>query len=214
MNYSLFDNSKSHGNVVFNFMRDPIGDLSAFGAGYHEAGKTLVNKFEEAKGYADYDGYPVFFLYRHALELYLKAIAYEGAKLLNLMSDESIANDPMLFSSHGLIRYIPLLKSICKDRKWDIDDKPDGGISLNEVYHVIEELEKVHPHSYTFRYPVTKAGKEALGHHTVLNVIHFGKTLDHVLGLLDGMITGIEYEWDNAAAILYEVQQILMENQK
>ncbi len=209
---SLFDKPFYHGNVVFNFGRDPIDDLSAFASGYHDAGKLLVEKFEHCKGYADYEGYPIFFLYRHALELFLKAIAYRGAKLLNLMSDESIAEDPMLLSSHGLKRYIPLLKRICIERKWDIDDKADGGISLNEAFHFIEELEKVDPRSDTFRYPVTKSGKEALGHHTVLNVIHFGKTLDPVLELLDGMITGIEHHWDNVAEILFEVQEILKGN--
>ena len=88
-------------------------------------------------------------------------------------------------------------------------DKAEDSVSLNEAFHFIGELQKVDPHSYTFRYPVTKSGTEALGHHTVLNVIHFGKTLDPVLDLLHGMLAGIEHDWDNAAEVLFEVQEIL-----
>lgn len=213
MSRRLFDSRKSHGNVVFNFGHNPIEELCAFGAGYHEAGKTLVEKFEKLKGYSDYEGYPIFFLYRHSLELYLKSIAYKGAKLLNLMSDDSIAKDPKLLKSHGLTRYIPLLKKICLEREWDLTYKLDNGVSLDEAFQFIEELETIDSKSYTFRYPVNAKGEGSLGHHTVLNVIHFGKTLDPVLELLDGMITGIEHDWDNVAAILYEVQQILRNNQ-
>ena len=208
----LFDSTKSHGNVVFNSGHNPIEDLCAFGAGYHEAGKSLVAKFEKLKGYSDFEGYPIFFLYRHSLELYLKAIAYKGAKLLQLMSYEDIANDPKLLKSHELAKHIPLLKKICIERKWDLDYKIDDSVSLKEAFQLIEELDKIDSNSYTFRYPVNTKGEESLKHHTVLNVIHFGKTLDPVIELLDGMLTGIEHDWDNVAAILYEVQEILKDN--
>jgi hypothetical protein len=148
-------------------------------------------------------------LYRHALELFLKAIAYKGARLLDLMSDDFIEDDPKLLSSHGLKRYFPLLKRICTERDWDMDDRGERGVSLDDAFRFIEELDNVDPQSYTFRYPVTKIGRGTLDHHTVLNVIHFGKSLDPVLELLYGMLTGIEYDWDNVAAILYEVQEIL-----
>ena len=79
--------SDGHGNVVFNFQGSPVGDLSAFAHGYHEAAKVLAERLHAAAGYADYEGYPILFLYRHALELYLKAVVYRGAMLLHLVSE-------------------------------------------------------------------------------------------------------------------------------
>jgi len=205
----LLESKPGKGNIVFNCYFTPIEQLQFYAAGYHEAGQFLVEKFKRAAGYRDFEAYPVFFLYRHSSELYLKAIAYKGAKLLNLMSDETIADDPKLFSSHNLTRYFPLLKKICVERKWSMDEKVQKGLSLNDAIKFIQELETIDPSSYNFRYPNTSKGVGALKHHTVLNVIHFGKTLDPVLTLLDAMVTGIDYDWDNAAEILYEVQEIL-----
>lgn len=54
--------------------------------GYREAGKVLADRIAAANGYADYDGYPILYLYRHSLELHLKAIVYHGAALLGLIA--------------------------------------------------------------------------------------------------------------------------------
>jgi hypothetical protein len=70
--HRIFLSEHFHGNVVFNFTVRPIRDLTAFALGYREAGQTLAAKMAAARGYADYDGYPILYLYRHALlELYL-----------------------------------------------------------------------------------------------------------------------------------------------
>ena len=41
----IFRSENPHGNVVFNFRPNPIDDLAAFAAGYHEAGKRLYRIF-------------------------------------------------------------------------------------------------------------------------------------------------------------------------
>jgi len=205
---SLLDRRYGTGIVVFNWKQSPIDDLDMFGDAYHAAGKLLVEKFENTPGFA-YELIPIFFLYRHAVELYLKAIAYQGAKLLNLTSDDRIANDPKLLSSHGLKRYVPLLRKICSNRGWRMDDKDKGHASLDEIFHFIEELDGIDPKSYAFRYPVSQLGQGMHPHHTTLDAIHFGKTLDPVLDLLGGMLTGIEHGYDTTAEMLFEVQELL-----
>ena len=86
----FFKSQHPHGNIVFNFRGSAIDDLVEFGHGYHIAGKKLIEDLENKKSYADYDGYPILFLYRHALELYFKAIVYKGANLLNLISKTKV----------------------------------------------------------------------------------------------------------------------------
>ena len=62
-----------HGNVVLNFMLFPKGELAAYGRSYHEAAQHLVKRMA-ASHYRDPDACPIVFLYRHAVELYLKSI--------------------------------------------------------------------------------------------------------------------------------------------
>ena len=65
----FFKSDSVHGNVVLNFSRSLVCDLCAFAQGYHSAGKRLAEQMRSSRGYHEYDGYPIVFLYRHALEL-------------------------------------------------------------------------------------------------------------------------------------------------
>src|SRR5947207_1757305 len=104
--------SSPTGNVVFNFSGNPIRDLTAFAHGYREAARTLATPFS-GDAYADYNGYPVLYLYRDSLELYLKAVVYRGAQLMGLVGQEYPSN-PDLFKKHGLTRLLPSVRAIFK----------------------------------------------------------------------------------------------------
>src|SRR6266403_3216918 len=99
LKHFFFNAPYVHGNVVFNFLGRPVRDLRIFALAYHEAGRKLVAPMVSGTGYRDYDGYPILFLYRHALELYLKALVYRGAQLLGLIADER-PNTEKLLTDH------------------------------------------------------------------------------------------------------------------
>ncbi len=65
------DGKSVHGNVVFNWRGNPIDDLVAYANGYRLAARSLAASFREQGAYADYEGYPILFLCRHAIELFL-----------------------------------------------------------------------------------------------------------------------------------------------
>src|SRR5687768_11995684 len=88
------------GNIVFNFTAKPIRDLVVWAKGYHLAGHRLAERLAEAPHYADYEGYPVLFLYRHALELYGKAIVYRGAELMRLAGEPDLNTENWLLRKH------------------------------------------------------------------------------------------------------------------
>ena len=111
-----FTNVAGRGNVVFNFQRDPIGDLRGCGRGYHEAARRLANRFAEREG-PDYEGYPILYLYRHALELYLKAVVYKGAGLLGL-TGKGRPDTTALFKCHKLISLVPAVRAIFAEMDW------------------------------------------------------------------------------------------------
>ena len=112
--HHFFDYDDPHGNIVFNFTGRPIEDLTAFALGYQQAAHSLAGRLAQSRGYADYEGYPVLFLYRHSLELYLKAIVYRGAMLLGLVAERR-PDTRDLFERHELVRLLPAIRAIFKE---------------------------------------------------------------------------------------------------
>ncbi|MFB3779576.1 MAG: hypothetical protein ACE141_18295 [Bryobacteraceae bacterium] len=197
-------NSDGHGNVVFNFQGNPVGDLPAFAHGYHRAGKALAATLDAAPGYADYEGYPIFFVYRHALELYLKAVVYRGAMLLHLISECDL-DTSRLFTSHRLAPLLPHVRAIWASQHWSFEGTRFG--SFEHFESIIRWLDQVDPQSYSFRYPMSRTGEAQLPHHFVINVVSFSGTMDALLDLLAGAVTGLTEEFQLAAEARYELSQ-------
>ncbi len=199
-----------HGNVVFNFLRPAIGQLWAFAASYHEAGKILVAKMEASPGYRDYDGYPILFLYRHALELYLKAIVYHGAQLMMLRTDERLEVGHLL-TKHRLSLFLPAVRAIFASMDWEWNFEVSGLRSLDDFETLVRGVEEVDRESYCFRYPVTKSGDAAHSPHLIINVTAFARRMDPVLDLLGGAITGLHEQWDLSAEVAYFLEELFKE---
>lgn len=191
--HPFFRGDSVHGNVVFNFLKPAIGQFEAFAAGYHKAGKVLVANMEASRDYRDYDGYPILYLYRHALELYLKAFIYNGVRLLEIRDNKKLETGFFL-TSHRLSSFLPAFRAILKSMDWKWDFEIAGLKSLDDFEDLILGIEKVDADSYCFRYPVTTKGDSALPKHFVVNVINFAKNMDKILNMLDGAITGLRYE--------------------
>ena len=206
--HRFFIPTHHHGNVVFNFTPQPIDDLTAFALGYREAGRTLANNIARSGGYPDYDGYPILFLYRHALELYLKAIVYRGARLMGLVSQKAIDTN-RLFEQHGLSRLLPSIKAIFRQMHWDFK-----GCSLNsfdDFSEFIRSLDSIDPGSYAFRYPIKNTGAASLPKHFVVNVVQFSRSMESLLNVLEGAAIGIQENWQAEAEARYELQQLAAE---
>ncbi|MFQ5926113.1 MAG: hypothetical protein ACE5MH_01620 [Terriglobia bacterium] len=203
--HHFFQSTNFHGNVVFNFTGQPILDLTAFALGYHMAGQALAARMAASRGYADYEGYPILFLYRHALELYLKAIVYRAAMLLKLVSEEQV-DTRQLFQRHKLVRLLPAIRAIFNEMDWDFEGS--GLASFDDFASFIRDLDSVDPGSYAFRYPVNRSGEAHLPHHFVVNVVSFAQRMDILLRFLEGGATGIEEHWTAAAESRYELQQL------
>lgn len=202
--HHFFGSTRLHGNVVFNFTGRPIDDLVAFALGYHEAGKALAAQMAVAKGYADYDGYPILFLYRHALELYLKAVVYRGAKLVGLISPKS-ANTDKLLHRHSLVPLLPSIRAIFSQMNWNFEGS--GLASYDDFASLIHSLDSIDAGSYAFRYPIDRSGQAHLPHHFVLNVVEFAGRMDALLQFLEGSATGISEEWQAEVDAKHELQQ-------
>ena len=129
------------GNVVFNFQGDPTRDLLPFAMGYMDAANELAARFS-GSAYADYHGYPVLYLYRHALELLLKAVVYRGAKVMGIVGLDHPAV-PGLFSKHGLERLLPAVRAIFRAMDWDFEATRIG--TWAEFERLVREVDSIDP---------------------------------------------------------------------
>ena len=206
--HRIFNSTHHNGNVVFNFSPNPIDDLTAFALGYREAGHVLAGRIAAARGYADYDGYPILFLYRHALELFLKAIVYRGAKLVGLISEETV-DTRRLFERHELTRLLPAIRAIFTQMNWDFEAL--GLDSYDDFASFIQTLDSIDPGSYAFRYPINRAGQAHLPRNFVVNVVEFADLMDNMLRFLEGTVTAIDEHWQAEAEARYELQQLAAE---
>ena len=204
----VFKSENWHGNVVFNFRHDPINDLAPFAAVYHVAGKRLAGIFEASPGYRDFDGYPILFLYRHALELYMKAVVYRGALLLHLL-DMTTLDTAKLFKVHRLSPLVPGVKTVFDGAGWTWETNTAGMRTFEEFAELVRGIEELDLDSYTFRYPTDTKGHAALDHHTIVNPIAFARKMDTILELLDGAVLGLSEEFDAAAEAKFELQSIV-----
>jgi hypothetical protein len=206
--HRFFTPNHHHGNVVFNFTPLPIDGLTAFALGYRQAGRTLATNIAASNGYADYDGYPILFLYRHALELYLKAVVYRGARLMGLVSQEDIDTN-RLFERHDLSRLLPAIQAIFRQMGWDFEGS--GLDSYDDFSDFIRSIDSIDPGSYAFRYPVNRAGAANLPQHFVVNVVEFSQSIEGLLNFLEGAAIGIDENWQAEAEAKYELQQLAAE---
>jgi hypothetical protein len=193
------------GNIVLNFSEDLIHALVPFAIGYRKAAGALAASFR-GDAYADYDGYPVLYLYRHSLELLLKAVVYRGAKVMGLVGLER-PNVPGLFSRHELERLLPAVRAVFRAMDWEWDATPIG--THAEFENIVRQVDKIDPKSYTFRYPMSPSGE---AEHFVVNVPNFAETLDVLLRLLEGANDLLDERFQTEAEAMHELEQLLVQD--
>ena len=197
-----------HGNVVFNFNYDPIGDLTAFALGYREAANHLATEFARSGYSPDYAGYPILYLYRHSLELYLKAIVYRGARLMDLLG-KTKPEVSKLFKHHRLLTLIPPVRAIFHAMQWNFAFEGSEVASFAEFEHFVRMLDSIDSGSYSFRYPINRGRQAILQHHLTINIPNFAKIMDPLLSLLEGAAMAIDEAFDIAAEAAHELQEYL-----
>ena len=199
--WERFQQTALHGNVVLNFTSHPKGELAIYGLAYRDAANTLVTALKERKWYSDVDACPIVFLYRHSIELYLKAIILWGAGLVRLQSGEHINTDN-LFATHRFRDLLPAVKRIFKEAGWLGDVAKDVQFgTFEEIEKLILTFEEIDPISFAVRYPVGRQGDANLPDNFHFNVIALGEETSEMLRMLDGAVTGVYEMFQTMASI-------------
>jgi hypothetical protein len=181
------------GLVSFNFQSNAINDLESYAAGYHEAARALAARMRRTQRPRHFDGFPVLFLYRHALELYLKVVIYLGTQLVSIRDGPEI-DLVGLWKEHRLGACVGLLKKVLTELAWIDGFKARRIRSFRDFEKLIEKIDLIDAGSYAFRYPINTRGRRALPKGFSMNALGYARSLDPVLDFLHAAVFGMSAE--------------------
>ncbi|WP_418120762.1 hypothetical protein [Variovorax sp. 350MFTsu5.1] len=173
----------THGNVLLNWRASAPEDVVAYAVAYRGAAHVLSDALE-GRGdtvQIDHDACPIVFLYRHAIELYLKAMLYriasmsvDGQALRQLL--------PRLWREHSLAKLLDMAQPVLAAMR---EKLPLALRAFDEEeLQFLSELDRIDPGSYAFRYPVASTGGPSLPGGLRMNVFAFAQMADRTLDAL------------------------------
>lgn len=169
-------------NTVLNWHREPEKEFALQAEAYWRAAKALLRNeaLDKAPG-AFFDACPIIKLYRDSLELFLKAILLgPGADLVN----PSPSRKQVIEANHGLTKLLPDAHRIFALCGWEDAFGGKTVATFDDFEAIVNELEKVDPHSAAFRYPIKKDLTGSVADHFTFSVRGFASTMDEVLATL------------------------------
>lgn len=147
-------------------------DWYDFAYGYKNAADLLVSRLNDRGVLAEHVCLPILFLYRHYVELSLKAILIDLDELADILAK--------LPDKHLVL---PLWKQV-RDALLDFDPSQESDW-LDRAEALIAELDQLDPQSFTFRYPVDKSGAVTLAP-MLVNMEHVRDVMGELAIVLDG----------------------------
>jgi len=172
---------------------------------YKNAAQELVGSLSRAAGSPDGRGYAILFLYRHAIELYLKTVLYRAAKLLQL---HGRMTEPWLRAHHSLPKLLAAVRPVLDS----LPRKPAGITLLAEtVEELINDVNAIDSGSYCFRYPITPTGEASHDRGAVVDVFVFAERVDAALDELICACIVLEEECTASVALRQTVESCLAE---
>lgn len=192
-NRLLFRAKPDRENTVLNWRNQPDQEFGLFAESFHKAAQTLVKNLDlDRGGLSDFDACPVVFLYRHALEVYIKAILLgEGA---NFLYDRP-SPEEILDKGHKLTVLLGLVRKIFEALGWENELGNEVVPTFDALEKAVAEIEEVDPNSYTFRYPVKKNLAASVESHFTFSVLDFAKRMNAILDVLAGARSCLAEAW-------------------
>jgi hypothetical protein len=197
-----FYNTKNNfTNFAISFSRTPRDDFGIFAKGYFEAASKLAEILLSKNHFSDDEAYPVVFLYRHSLELYLKNIIYRAVLLSALKGLNDI--DTRLYNNHRVATLAGIAGRILVKV---FPHDTDLALLSKKITKIASEFEQIDPDSYSYRYPIDIKGNPSTKHNQIVNLESMSCTMNELLDELETIDFGISIETDVAQEI-YEIMK-------
>jgi hypothetical protein len=190
------DNGRPHGTVVLNWHGTPEREFSYFAEAFHLVAQDAAAALRQDPHFGldgipidDFRAYPVVFLYRHALELYMKAVILVGSPMLRIKGMACVDRRALL-KTHSLDKLRQDLEQVFEAYEWEWDLGAPHFRSLEDFRKTVAELHAVDAGSYAFRYPLDTKGDASLTAHFRFNLFEFCEVLDSLFPVLEGAAIG------------------------
>lgn len=176
------------GNAVFNYGLKPSTDeFGDYSEAFHDAARALYKGLVARQIYSDTEVCPVFFCYRHALELGLKGVVQAHKALL--AKGQAGTHASKLYSSHKLTDLLPDVARAIEYSECDWFAGVDFIDTMEDIEGIVKYVDSIDPLSFAFRYPVNKKGDASHRLNTIVSLSWVAERLDPTLELLLGVQT-------------------------
>ncbi len=207
----LFDKAGTQNEIVLlNWHNTPEEEFTLYAEAYHTVGKEAVAAFKNYQDAGihkvpidDFRAYPVVFLYRHSLELYMKAVILTAAPMLKMRNSVETNRDKLL-NTHSLDSLRRKIEQVFEAYEWDWDFGTPHFRTLEDFRNIISELHEVDKGSYVFRYPLDTKGSASLSFGFEFNLFKFCEILDCLLPVLESVAFAAYEELQLAYDIMSE----------
>ncbi|NJL56122.1 hypothetical protein HC928_13780 [bacterium] len=205
-------------NVTIDWRDDPLDEFDIYAGRYQVAANLLADDLLSQPGFHDIDVCPIVFLYRHVIELYLKAICLSGYNYFRILNKRLLFNGndlvkEKLFERHNLPPLLETVKQITEEMSGNWEFENDESFKDYQDFRTaIEEFEQIDSGSYTFRYPYSKKeGQAALPKGFAFDFASLKINSNFIIDILDGISTQLKRNLDQALELA--VQQQVIESQ-
>lgn len=208
MKYRLFDPNGDHGTVILNWTGDVVYEFDRMARAFHATAREAADRLKQnsaigVDGWPPHDflAYPVAFLYRHALELHMKAVILAGAPVFEFRGLAAVDRASLL-KEHSLEFLRSDFERVFETFRWNWDFGVPDLRTIDDFRELLREFQTVDARSFAFRYPITTKGEAALPRGFRMNVFAFADVLDPVLFALGGLPGAA----DDALQAMYEAR--------
>lgn len=212
------DKGRPHGTVVLNWQGTPEREFSDFAQAFHLVAQEAVAALRQNPHFGllgipieDFRAYPVVFLYRHTLELYMKAVILVGSPMLAVKGMPEVDRQALL-KTHSLDSLRQDLERVFEAYEWEWDLGTPYFQSLEDFRKTIAELHEVDAGSYAFRYPLDTKGGASLASHFRFDLFEFCEVLDSLFSVFEGAAFGAYEELQATLEAMAEAHRLEMEN--
>jgi hypothetical protein len=178
---------------ILDWHNVPEEEFFLYARAFRAAAETLALAVELAPGPSiKFAACPVVFMYRHALELHLKALILgDGGNFLATKPDRM-----SVYKTHSVSWLVQFVCQIVTTLKWEKEFRCEGIETLADFKTFVEDINSVDPAPYSFRYPASTDAQDFIENNSTFSVREFARRMDALLELLDSTADAVAATWD------------------
>ncbi len=206
----VMSNSEQHPGIL-NWQIVPEEEFFLYARAFRATTKKMALALElDPDATTKFAACPVVFMYRHALELHLKALILgDGSNFLATKPDRL-----SVYKTHSVSWLSQFVCQIVTALNWEKEFRCEGIETLADFKTFVEDLNSVDLGPYSFRYPASTEAQDSVENNSTFSIREFAQRMDALLELLESTADALAATWDSQSeaaaldAVLYTGKDI------